>query len=193
HRRATKVARRRGRRARVDGTAHTAPVEPTAVRDTLISRSASGLHPHRKTHNPTLLPRCRHDRTSDREPSCTDRRVLYHDVHEWYESLITRGGVMPSCQPRRVPTMPESDRSAQTAPPTVPDKAENVDLAALAAQYGLTKTTRRPTVPEYIRQLWGRRHFIRAYATARSKATYSSSLLGQIWQVITPLLNAAIY
>jgi len=89
--------------------------------------------------------------------------------------------------------MPESDRSAQTAPPTVPDKAENVDLAALAAQYGLTKTTRRPTVPEYIRQLWGRRHFIRAYATARSKATYSSSRLGQIWQVITPLLNAAIY
>src|SRR5699024_10432023 len=43
------------------------------------------------------------------------------------------------------------------------------------------------------RQLWGRRHFMRAYAAARSQATYSSSRLGQVWQVITPLLNAGIY
>lgn len=89
--------------------------------------------------------------------------------------------------------MPESDRVAQAAPTSVRDKPENTDLAALAAQYGLTKTTSRPSLNGYIKQLWERRYFIRAYAAARSRATYSASRLGQTWQVITPLLNAAIY
>src|SRR5699024_3893642 len=174
-------------------TSRTATVERGTVRARWVLSAASVRHTHRKTQNHTLLPRCHHERTSHRGPSCTHPVLLYHGVHEWHGSLIARGGAMPPREPRRVPTMPESDRSAQTAPATVPDKADNEDLAALAARYGLTKTTRRPSLPEYIRQLWGRRHFIRAYATARSKATYSSSRLGQIWQVITPLLNAAIY
>ena len=67
------------------------------------------------------------------------------------------------------------------------------DPAGLARQYGLTEASARPSLPEYIKQLWARRSFIMAYASARSTSKYSSHLLGQLWQVITPLLQAAIY
>ncbi|MFJ3229411.1 ABC transporter permease [Streptomyces sp. NPDC086787] len=77
-------------------------------------------------------------------------------------------------------------------PPTTPAPAEN-DLAALAARHGLTVSGARPTLPEYVRQLWDRRHFIAAFATAKLTAQYSQAKLGQVWQVMTPLLNAAVY
>ncbi|WP_406731833.1 ABC transporter permease [Streptomyces sp. NBC_01794] len=67
------------------------------------------------------------------------------------------------------------------------------ELAALAARHGLTISGARPTLRSYISQLWSRRHFIVAFATARLTAQYSQAKLGQIWQVMTPLLNAAVY
>jgi teichoic acid transport system permease protein len=45
----------------------------------------------------------------------------------------------------------------------------------------------------YARQLWDRRHFIVGFATARNVAMYTEARLGQLWQVLTPLLNAAVY
>ncbi|MFE0455495.1 ABC transporter permease [Streptomyces sp. NPDC058914] len=78
-----------------------------------------------------------------------------------------------------------------TPPRTRPEVHE--DLAALAARHGLTVSGARPSLPEYIRQLWARRHFISAFATAKLTATYSQAKLGQLWQVMTPLLNAAVY
>ncbi|MEU9200477.1 ABC transporter permease [Streptomyces sp. NPDC048332] len=67
------------------------------------------------------------------------------------------------------------------------------ELAALAARHGLTVSGARPALPVYVRQLWGRRHFITAFATAKLTAQYSQAKLGQIWQLMTPLLNAAVY
>ncbi|MFE9625624.1 ABC transporter permease [Streptomyces sp. NPDC006527] len=78
-----------------------------------------------------------------------------------------------------------------TPPRTRPEVHE--DLAALAARHGLTVSGARPSLPQYIRQLWARRHFISAFATAKLTATYSQAKLGQVWQVMTPLLNAAVY
>ncbi|MEU7839088.1 ABC transporter permease [Nonomuraea sp. NPDC049129] len=66
-------------------------------------------------------------------------------------------------------------------------------LAKLAQRYGLRRAIARPRFPVYVRQLWERRHFILTYATSRNVSKYSSSALGQLWQVLTPLLNAAIY
>jgi teichoic acid transport system permease protein len=66
-------------------------------------------------------------------------------------------------------------------------------LAQLAAEHGLARSGARPGLVEYLRQLWGRRHFIRAFARARNEALYAGSGLGQLWQVLTPLLNAAVY
>ncbi|MEU5751644.1 ABC transporter permease [Streptomyces sp. NPDC047829] len=67
------------------------------------------------------------------------------------------------------------------------------DLAALAARHGLSVSGARPSLPRYVRQLWARRHFITAFATAKLTAQYSQAKLGQLWQVMTPLLNAAVY
>ncbi|WP_210580188.1 ABC transporter permease [Streptomyces sp. GESEQ-4] len=80
------------------------------------------------------------------------------------------------------------------APPlTATTPADDGDLAALAARHGLTVSGARPSLPEYIRQLWDRRHFITAFSTARLTSQYSQAKLGQVWQVMTPLLNAAVY
>ncbi|MDN0197198.1 ABC transporter permease [Streptomyces sp. S.PNR 29] len=76
--------------------------------------------------------------------------------------------------------------------PVTPVPADH-DLAALAARHGLSVSGARPSLPEYVRQLWARRHFITAFATAKLTAQYSQAKLGQVWQVMTPLLNAAVY
>ncbi|WP_329264524.1 ABC transporter permease [Streptomyces pseudovenezuelae] len=76
-------------------------------------------------------------------------------------------------------------------PPTAPPADD--DLSALAARHGLTVSGARPTLPDYVRQLWARRHFITAFSTAKLTAQYSQAKLGQVWQVMTPLLNAAVY
>ncbi|MBL1087116.1 ABC transporter permease [Streptomyces actinomycinicus] len=78
-----------------------------------------------------------------------------------------------------------------TPPPTRAPADD--DLAALAARHGLSVSGARPTLPEYVRQLWARRHFIAAFSTAKLTAQYSQAKLGQVWQVMTPLLNAAVY
>jgi teichoic acid transport system permease protein len=66
-------------------------------------------------------------------------------------------------------------------------------LAELAAQHGLRPSAERPPVFRYMRNLWHRRHFIMAFATARNIAMYTEARLGQVWQVLTPLLNAGVY
>ncbi|KOV95495.1 ABC transporter [Streptomyces sp. NRRL B-3648] len=65
--------------------------------------------------------------------------------------------------------------------------------ARLAEKYGLSVSGARPSLVEYVRQLWGRRHFILAFSQAKLTAQYSQAKLGQLWQVATPLLNAAVY
>ncbi|MFF1394125.1 ABC transporter permease [Streptomyces sp. NPDC058287] len=76
-------------------------------------------------------------------------------------------------------------------PPVVTAPAE--DPAELAARYGLSVSGARPTLAAYVGRLWQRRHFITAFATAKLTAQYSQAKLGQVWQVATPLLNAAVY
>jgi teichoic acid transport system permease protein len=69
----------------------------------------------------------------------------------------------------------------------------NGNLAELAARYGLRPSSARPSLVSYLRLVWQRRHFIVAYATARSVSMYTEARLGQLWQVLTPLLNSAVY
>jgi teichoic acid transport system permease protein len=66
-------------------------------------------------------------------------------------------------------------------------------LAELAAEYKLRPSSARPSVFGYAGQLWARRHFIMGFATARNVAMYTEARLGQLWQVLTPLLNAGVY
>ncbi|MFB4319006.1 ABC transporter permease [Actinomadura sp. 21ATH] len=66
-------------------------------------------------------------------------------------------------------------------------------LAEFAARHGLTQSAARPSPRKYVRSLWQRRTFIWNFASAKTASTYTSSRLGQLWQVLTPLLNAAVY
>ena len=66
-------------------------------------------------------------------------------------------------------------------------------LAALAAQYGLRPSAQRPTLGKYLRELARRWNFIMEFATARNIAMYTEAKLGQLWQILAPLLNAGVY
>ena len=70
---------------------------------------------------------------------------------------------------------------------------ESGELAELAARYGLRPSSAQPRLVSYLRMVWQRRHFILAYATARNVSMYTEARLGQLWQVLTPLLNSAVY
>ncbi len=66
-------------------------------------------------------------------------------------------------------------------------------LAALAAQYKLLPSAQRPTIGKYLRELSRRWSFIMGFATARNVAMYTEAKLGQLWQVLAPMLNAGVY
>jgi teichoic acid transport system permease protein len=83
-------------------------------------------------------------------------------------------------------------RMTESVPPVVGGKAAP-SPKELAAHYGLAQSGARPTFFTYVRQLWGRRHFIVEYARARNQAQYTDTALGQVWQILTPVLNAAVF
>ncbi|MGW3953304.1 ABC transporter permease [Streptomyces sp. NPDC004752] len=89
--------------------------------------------------------------------------------------------------------MSETTHDGGVAVTAAPSPDEGLTAAQLAAKYGLAVSGARPSLVEYVRQLWGRRHFILAFSQAKLTAQYSQAKLGQLWQVATPLLNAAVY
>ncbi|MFE7572842.1 ABC transporter permease [Streptomyces sp. NPDC057539] len=95
----------------------------------------------------------------------------------------------PAAPASSVPPAPEPGTGTGTGAGT----GTGTDLSALARRHGLTVSSARPALPDYVRALWSRRHFIGAFATARLTAQYSQAKLGQIWQIMTPLLNATVY
>lgn len=51
----------------------------------------------------------------------------------------------------------------------------------------------KPPISEYIKEIWGRRHFIVADAKARAYQVTRGTLLGKVWLVLSPFLNSMIY
>jgi teichoic acid transport system permease protein len=66
-------------------------------------------------------------------------------------------------------------------------------VSEIIDEFGLVSASKIPPLSKYLKQTWQRRDFIMELARARNTAEYSDSLLGRIWQLLTPLLNAAIY
>src|ERR1700754_4817452 len=73
------------------------------------------------------------------------------------------------------------------------EPAAGEPLAEMAAQSGLRPSSARLRLVPYLVKVWQRRHFIFAYATARNISMYTEARLGQLWQILTPLLNVAVY
>jgi teichoic acid transport system permease protein len=70
---------------------------------------------------------------------------------------------------------------------TIPSNAD------LVKQFELTSVSQTVPLREYLHDTWKRIDFIKELANARSTQQYSDSFLGRLWQLVTPLLNAAIY
>jgi teichoic acid transport system permease protein len=98
--------------------------------------------------------------------------------------------------PGRLSGQPEGDGGAGTATVERPEENHLVppgSLRDLALRHGLLEAAVRPPLRSYAQELWKRRHFISGFATARNVAMYTEARLGQLWQVLTPLLNAGVY
>ena len=103
-----------------------------------------------------------------------------------------------SLQANGSPAGPAAATESKEATKPAPDPAgagipAGEPLAAFAKRYNLEPAAARPPVLKYLRLLWQRRQFITGFATASNVAMYSEARLGQLWQVLTPLLNAAVY
>ncbi len=81
----------------------------------------------------------------------------------------------------------------QVDPKTRTEFARTLDPGARAAAYGLGRSGARPPLPAYLRQVWRQRDFVMSFATAETMSNYAHAKLGQVWQVLTPLLNSAVY
>ncbi|MEV4637800.1 ABC transporter permease [Actinoplanes sp. NPDC049548] len=79
---------------------------------------------------------------------------------------------------------------SQTA---VADSDTGIPLRELARRHGLGAAGKLPSLPAYTRQLWAYRHFIASYANAKVTSSLGKTRLGMLWQVLTPLINAAVY
>src|SRR3712207_1301960 len=75
----------------------------------------------------------------------------------------------------------------------VADSDTGLTLEELAARHGLSSAGKLPSLPAYMRQLWSYRHFISAYANAKVSSALGHTRLGMLWQVLTPMINAAVY
>src|SRR6266545_7897530 len=90
---------------------------------------------------------------------------------------------------------PAGGGSASTVskPPSANGNGGGQTLADFAIGHGLSQSAARPPIRQYIGQLWQRRHFIWTFASSKSISMYTTARLGQLWQVLTPLLNAGVY
>lgn len=70
-------------------------------------------------------------------------------------------------------------------------------LKAVTGSYGeishLHSVTGRPTLGQYLGQLWQRRHFIWWQSRSRVLTSTDDSRLGSVWLVLRPLLDAVFY
>jgi teichoic acid transport system permease protein len=75
----------------------------------------------------------------------------------------------------------------------VADSDTGLTLKQLAEKHGLHSAGALPSLPAYTRQLWAYRHFISSYANAKITSNLGKTRLGTLWQLLTPLINAAVY
>jgi teichoic acid transport system permease protein len=69
----------------------------------------------------------------------------------------------------------------------------NSEAAALAAQWGLERVGRRPSLRTYVREAWRRRSFAIELAKSRVIASSAENRLGLLWELLNPVLLACVY
>jgi teichoic acid transport system permease protein len=69
----------------------------------------------------------------------------------------------------------------------------STDAARLAQLHGLRKLGARPALGRYTVSIWRRRDFVWALATSDAYGKNQGSYLGQLWGVLKPLLQVAVF
>ena len=73
------------------------------------------------------------------------------------------------------------------------DPVNASEIEQAAAKFGLKPIGTRAAVVDYLKMCWARRHFIIELSAAREQSENSESRLGQLWRLLNPLLNVAVY
>ncbi|VEW14739.1 Polysialic acid transport protein kpsM [Brevibacterium casei] len=68
-----------------------------------------------------------------------------------------------------------------------------MDMAKLAAEHGLDRVGGRPSLPQYIKQLWKRSDFTLTLSRYRIQSENERNRLGMLWVVLRPTFSAIIY
>lgn len=83
--------------------------------------------------------------------------------------------------------------AAPMVPPPIDRRYAPADVERAVAENDLSQMGIRPGLREYVRDLWNRRSFIRVLATSKASAQNQNTYLGQLWALLSPTLNAAVY
>lgn len=67
------------------------------------------------------------------------------------------------------------------------------DAEALASELGLHQIGARPKLWAYVKSMWARRQFLWTLSTAKAYARNRDNYLGQLWNILNPLLWSAVY
>lgn len=73
-------------------------------------------------------------------------------------------------------------RHAAPTPPWTPERRTHYDASSLMA------VGARPPLGEYLRRLWGARHFVLYDARVRLSVSQEHTILGKIWLILNPML-----
>ncbi|WJY91880.1 ABC-2 type transporter [Corynebacterium faecale] len=74
-----------------------------------------------------------------------------------------------------------------------PDFSTNDPVIEHVDRAGLSILGVRPSLPQYCRQLWARRHFIWASGSSQVLQKNRRLALGNAWMIISPFIDAAMY
>lgn len=89
------------------------------------------------------------------------------------------------------------DESGRIAPPTPPEPLERTfddrSLGKAVADNDLEQIGVRPRLGEYFREMWRYRPLIQVMAVSRAESENQNTYLGQIWSLISPIVNASVY
>jgi len=86
-----------------------------------------------------------------------------------------------------------TDQIHTVAPPPVPRAPLRAKRLVPVDCGGLGPVSIRPPLDEYLHMTWQRRHFIWADARARTLSESRRFLLGTVWLVLRPVLDASVY
>jgi teichoic acid transport system permease protein len=84
-------------------------------------------------------------------------------------------------------------RATPTPPEPITPALTSSERQALADQFQLRKMGVRPPLGTYVRDVLARWAFIRVLGTATAYSKNQNNYLGQLWALLNPILNAAVY